>query len=85
MGGPYSPQRVSVEFNRFFRSAQVDCTAHQLRHWFGTHLYSSTKDLRLTQEMLGHASPTTTSIYTAFDRTGAAEAVAALTLRREVP
>ena len=43
----------------------VSASAHQLRHWFATSVYESSSDLRLTQELLGHASPTTTAIYTA--------------------
>lgn len=39
-------------------------TCHTLRHSFATRLYRATKDLRLTQQLLGHASPNTTSRYT---------------------
>ena len=79
-GGPYSPAQLSEAFNYFLRSAGVDATAHQLRHWFGTHMYGTSHDLRLTQEMLGHANPATTAIYTAFDRTNAAAAMQSLAL-----
>jgi site-specific recombinase XerD len=48
---------------------------HSLRHRFASELYRVTLDLRLTQEMLGHSSPATTSIYTAFSPTRAAAAV----------
>lgn len=37
---------------------------HSFRHTFGTELYRRTKDLRVTQELMGHASPNTTSVYT---------------------
>lgn len=37
---------------------------HTLRHTFATDLYRQTKDLRLVQKALGHASITTTTIYT---------------------
>lgn len=67
-GGPYNGTYVSVEFIAFLRAADTAAKPHMLRHWFGTHLYASTKDLRLVQEMLGHQSPTTTTIYVAFDR-----------------
>lgn len=40
-------------------------TLHSLRHRAATIGYSGTKDLRATQELLGHASPATTQIYTA--------------------
>lgn len=39
-------------------------TLHCLRHWAGVQAYRSTKDLRAVQEFLGHASITTTQVYT---------------------
>jgi site-specific recombinase XerD len=39
-------------------------SSHDLRHTFGTEVYSKTKDLRVTQELLGHSSSHTTEGYT---------------------
>lgn len=80
MGGRYNPQYISLNFNRALRDLGVEATAHQLRHWFGSNLYAQTHDLRVVQEMMGHASPTTTSIYTAFDRQTAIEGIHGLSL-----
>ena len=66
---------VSNLANEHLRSLGNPDTLHSLRHRFASELYRVTLDLRLCQEMLGHASPATTAIYTAFSPTRAAAAV----------
>lgn len=56
----------------------LPATAHSLRHWFGTHTYMASKDLRLTQILMGHSSPTTTAGYAAADMSQAAGIVGSL-------
>lgn len=49
-----------------------DITAHQLRHWFGTMFYRGSRDLLLTQAMMGHSTPATTVVYAQADVSKAA-------------
>lgn len=65
----------------YLHSMGIDATTHQLRHRFGCRLYAQDPDLRMVQEMLGHASVATTQIYTDWSRERAAAAVAALDRR----
>ncbi len=67
MGARHHPHDVSHAVNDYLHELGITSTAHSLRHWFATTVYRSTRDLRLTQSLLGHSSPTTTAIYTALD------------------
>jgi integrase len=69
---------VSREMSVYLSSIEVHATAHQLRHWFATKAYRESRDIRVVQELLGHASPTTTAIYAAWSRDEAMRAVLAI-------
>lgn len=73
-----TPASVSRKGNRYLHDLNIESTMHTLRHWFATNTYRSCKDLRLTQELMGHSSPQTTAIYAAADQSAAAGVVGGL-------
>lgn len=62
--GHVSPSLVSTVANTHLHAMGFPDTLHSLRHRTGTALYRNTRDIRFVQEVLGHASPSTTAIYT---------------------
>jgi integrase/recombinase XerD len=62
--GHVLPNSVSRAVSQAFRRRGYRVTAHQLRHWFGTHTLRTSRDLRVTQELMRHASMQSTQIYT---------------------
>ncbi|WP_091305301.1 tyrosine-type recombinase/integrase [Amycolatopsis tolypomycina] len=54
---------VSTTASQFFTGIGMPYTLHWCRHRFGTQHYRLCKDIRATQELLGHSNPSTTALY----------------------
>lgn len=73
---PITAARVSAACGTYLTEAGTRATLHQLRHYFATALYQTSRDLRLVQEALGHSSPNVTSRASGWRRSRARSATA---------
>jgi integrase len=76
--GPLQPWLVSQLVNRHLHGLGLAATMHSMRHRMLSQAYQGTLDLRLVQDLAGHADPRTTSGYAAYASESAVKAVEGL-------
>lgn len=77
-GRPLNPGRIGALITDALGELGEHTTTHQLRHLFATLCYADGHDIRLVQELLGHSSVATTSVYTAYSNEDAQRVVGRL-------
>jgi len=73
--GPNQPYVISHRANDYLHGLGIPDSLHTLRHRFATVTYAHCRDLRAVQDLLGHASPVTTSTYALSSPSVAVQAV----------
>jgi integrase/recombinase XerC len=81
-GQPYAPKHISRRVNVFLHDIGIVETAHSLRHRFGTDYHAIDPDMLRQAKVMGHASVTTTQLYTDLDPVEAAQYIERLTRQR---
>lgn len=66
-GGAYTPGALGEKARGAFLDAGVDCTLHQLRHWYATTLYRNSHDVLAVQRAMRHESIQSTQRYVEAD------------------
>jgi site-specific recombinase XerD len=81
-GLAYGPKHISRRVNVFLHEIGIVETAHSLRHRFGTDYHAIDPDMLRQAKVMGHASVTTTQLYTDLDPVEAAQYIERLTKQR---
>jgi len=70
-GRPFTADGISQLASAHLHGLGQPHTLHTFRHRFGTRLFALSRDIRVTQELMGHASPVTTALYVKHSLVGA--------------